>query len=368
MNRLVPLFAFGLLSACAAQPPQGQTPFQPSPAMLDVLAERQAMHARELSDVTPEVARTVPSLIDAARAIPNVKGLPAPSLPVPQVTQLVASGAEGALGARLYRPELAKDTPVIVYFPGGTWVTGSLDTYDESARQLAQRTGWVVVSLRTRLAPEAQFPAQHDDAFAAYGWARAHMREWGGDPTRVVLAGEGPGANLALSTALAARDQVARGSSALPDHLLLITPVAGTALGTDSMRENRRSQPVSRATADWAQSAYAPRNLADPRIDLVSRPDLGGLPPTTMILAPADPFRSGGEALAARLSAAGVATDARLFPGTTADFFGLGQTVPDAAAAEDYAVQRLRTAFYRPPAPVITGWVPGPRRRAIRRR
>ena len=353
----LPLCALvSLLAACAGSPPQGRTPYQPSPAMMSVLEERQAMRAQEPASLPIGQAREVPTLIDAARAIENVKGLPAPSTEVPQVRQLVASGAAGALSARLYRPALAKDTPVILYFVGGTWATGSLDTYEESARQLSARTGWVVVSLRTRLAPEATFPAAHDDAFALYQWARAHMREWGADPTRVALAGEGAGADLALSTALQARDRATAGQPvAVPDHLVLITPVTGTALNTVSMRESGRSNPLSRRTVDWAQWLYARDHLDDPRIDILARNDFQQMPPTTFVLAEIDPLRSGGEMLAAKFAAAGIPTEGRVFPGTTHDFFGLGQQVPEAAAAEDYVAARLRAAFYRPPMPVIAG-------------
>ncbi|GAC1347835.1 MAG: hypothetical protein NVSMB18_34140 [Acetobacteraceae bacterium] len=345
------------LIACSEGPPQGRTPYAPSAAMTAVLAERQAMHAREVSDLSVERARDVPSLIDAAHAIPNVAGQPALLIEVKQFNQLTGSGAEGTLSARLYRPALAKDTPVILYFPGGTWATGSLDMYEDTARQLAVRTGWVVVSLRTRLAPETTFPGAHDDALAAYQWARAHLREWGADPTRVALAGEGVGANLALSTALAARDRAASGSPVpTPDHLLLITPLAGTELDTPSMRENGDSRPLTRSAVRWAQRLYAPNDLRDPRIDLVARQDFAQMPPTTVILAEIDPLRSGGEELAARMLAAGVPTEARLFRGTTHDFFGLGTLVPEAAAAEDYAAARLRTAFYRPePLPLRPG-------------
>lgn len=312
------------------------------------------MHAVELADLSVDRARDVPSLTDAAHAIPNVAGLPAPTIEVKQFNNLTASGEAGPLSARLYRPALARDTPAIIYFPGGTWATGTLDAYEDTARQLAARTGYVVVSLRTRLAPEARFPAIHDDALAAYAWARAHLREWGADPTRVALAGEGPGANLALSTALAARDRAARGSPvATPDYLLLITPIAGTELDTPSMAENAGSRPFTRATFRWAQRLYAPDNLRDPRIDLLARGDFAGMPPTTVILAELDPQRSGGEALAARMYAARVPVEARLFQGTTYDFFGLGALVPEAAAAENYAALRLRTAFERPLRPVI---------------
>ena len=192
---------------------------------------------------------------------------------------------------------------------------------------------------------------------AGYQWARAHLREWGADPTRVALAGEGPGANLALATALAARDRAAQGSSVpTPDYLLLVTPVAGTELNTPSMSENGDSRPLTRATVRWAQRLYAPDNLDDPRIDLVRRSDFAGMPPTTVILAEIDPLRSGGQDLAERMSAAGVPVEARLFHGVTYDFFGLGIRVPEAAAAETYAANRMRVVFNRavlaPPAPV----------------
>ena len=371
----------GLLAACGAAPPQGQTPYEPSAAMLSVLTEHQAMRAVPLAGLSPGEAREVPTLVDAARAIPNVHGLPADSTEVPQIQAVTATGAEGTLAARLYRPAMAKDVPAIVFFPGGTWVTGSLDEADESARELAARTGWIVVAIRTRLAPEVQFPAEHDDALAAFQWARGQMRGWGADPTRVTLAGEGVGANLALSTAMLARDR----GVPVPDHLLLITPLAGTSLSGTSMSESGQSRPLTRGTVRWAQNEYAPDRgqRDDPRLDLLARTDWAGLPAATVVLAEIDPLRSGGEALAGRLIEAGalspgrpgvgtagpVRTEARLFPGTTHGFFGLGNTVPEAAAAEDYAAVRLKAAFYRPALPVSLGFERhSGRRRAGQRR
>lgn len=339
-----------LLAGCGTAAPQGNTPFKPTAEMSDVLAERAAMHAKERSSVGLEQARDVPSLIEAAHAILNVQGLPSPGIEVSQFTQPIGSGAAGPIGATLYRPALAKDTPIIVYFPGGTWATRRDADADETARQLSNRTGFVVVSLRPRLAPEAQFPAIHDDALAAYQWARGQMRAWGADPTRVILAGEGPGANLALSTALLARDR----HISLPDGLLLITPWAGTSTSGASMSENGGSRPLSRATVRWAQNLYAPDDLGDPRIDLVSRNDLAGMPPTMVLLADIDPLRSGAETLGAKLQQAGNRVDVRRYSGVTYDFFGLGAYVPTAAAAEDDAARALKARFDTPlpsPAP-----------------
>lgn len=335
------------LAGCSS-PPQGTTPYAPSRAMLDVLRERVAMHAKHPGEVSISEARDIPSVTDAAQAIPNAAGLPAPVLEVKQFNQLWGSGAEGAIGASLYRPALAKDTPLIIYFPGGTWVTRSDVAADETARQLALRTGWIVLSVRPRLAPEAQFPSVHDDAFAFYQWARANMREWGADPTRVVLAGEGPGANLALSTALAARDREATGRQvALPDQLLLITPWASTATSSPSMSENAGAEPLDRPGVRFAQRRYAAGNLDDRRIDLASRQDFQQMPPTLFILADIDPLRSGAETLAQRMQTAGVRVDVRRYRGVTYDFFGLGAYVPEAAEAEADAADAMRRGFSR---------------------
>ncbi len=362
------LIAAGFVSGCVDDgPPQGRTPYEPSAGMAAVLAEHQAMRAKPLSRLSLQEAREVPTLVDAQRAMANVQGLPAAVTEVAQVQDLTASGAAGPLPARLYRPAQTKNTPMIVFFPGGTWATGGLDAADDSARQLAARTGWIVVAIRTRLAPEARFPAAHDDAFAAYQWARAQMRGWGADPTRVALAGEGPGANLALSTAMLARDR----NVPVPDHLLLITPLVSTSLGGVSMAENGQSRPLTRRTVRWEDNRYAPESeeRADPRLDLLGRSDWAGLPPATVVLAEIDPLRAEGTAVAERLLAAGplvpgmagvgtaapVQTEARLFQGTAHGFFGLGDTVPEAAAAEDYAAMRLKAAFYRPEPTALRG-------------
>lgn len=351
MHRLaLVLLAATLLPSCSSFVPPGSYPAPPAPSLATILEERRlGMHAKQPPEISLAEARNVPSLVDAAHALPNVVGLPAPTIEVKQFAEPTAIGAQGPLPAALYRPALAKNTPIIVFFPSGTWATGNPVGADETARQLAARTGWVVLLVRPRLAPEVKFPAQHEDAMAAYQWARSRMRAWGADPTRVVLAGMGPGANLALSTALLARNSTASGRAVpLPDHLLLITPWSGTATDTPSMSAAGNTQPLSRATIRWAQHLYAPDNLRDPRIDLASRADFAGLPPTTMILAQIDPFLSQSEALAARMRAAGVPVEARLYPGMTYDFFGLGAYVPEAALAEEYTADRLRVALPDP--------------------
>lgn len=362
---LAPVLAVAAAGCANSGPPQGITPYQPSPGMAAVLQERSNMRAVEPASVTVARAREVPNLIAAMQAMPNVRGLPADSPEVPVVRLLASPGADVALPARIYQPQNPTNGPMLIYFTADTWVTGGLDDYDESLRQLASRTGWVVVGIGLRHAPDATFPGIHDDAFVAYQWARTHAKEWGADPTRIALGGESAGANLALSTALLARDR----RVPMPNYLLLITPVAGTGLSGTSMSESGRSRPLSRRTVSWAQQQYvtSSRQLLDPRLDLVSRPDLAGTPPTTIVLAEIDPLRSGGEELAARLQAAGVRTNVRMFPGTTHDFFGLGERVVEAAAAEDYAAANLKTALNPPPPPPPVRPHRPARRRIVRR-
>ena len=111
--------------------------------------------------------------------------------------------------ARIYRPQglLSRLNPMMLYFHGGGWVTGDLDSHDATARALARRTGAIVVSAIYRLAPEAQFPAAHEDADAIWKWLVTHARGLGGDPHRMAVAGEDAGANLAMDVALMARDK-----------------------------------------------------------------------------------------------------------------------------------------------------------------
>ena len=113
------------------------------------------------------------------------------------------------------------------------------------------------------------------------------------------------------------------------------------------MSENSGSVPLTRATVRWAQRRYAPGQLDDPRIDLAARSDFRGMPPTTFVLAEIDPLRSGAETVAQRMREQGVRTDVRLYRGVTYGFFGLGNSVPDAATAEDDAARALRVGFPR---------------------
>lgn len=255
----------------------------------------------------------------------------------------------GNLPARVYDPQMASSpAPVILYFHGGGWVTGTLDTYDASDRALAQGTGAIVVSVQYRLGPENHFPAAQDDADASYAWLLRNAGTIGADPKRIALAGESAGGNLAIDTAIWARDQ----HLPPPVHQLLVYPVVGTDLTTPSYQETTKAVPLNRMAIEWYVKNYTngAADLKDPRLNVVGAADLRGLPPTTVVLAEIDPLRSEGEVLAQKLQAAGVPVEQRTYPGVTHEFFGMGAVVPQAKAAEDFASTRLKASF-TPPLP-----------------
>ena len=340
------------LGACAG-PPQGRTPFAPTTDMLAVLQEQAPLKIEPVENLTPTEARSQPSIQDAARATRWIKGLAYPDPLVEQIDPVMIPGPTQTLPSRIYRPKMTRNTPVILYFHGGGFVTGSVDSFDMTARELQVRTKAIVVSAAYREGPEERFPAAQEDAAAVYRWLLSHLREMGGDPTRIAVAGEGNGAILALHVAATARNA----GMDTPKHMLLITPFAGTSLATPSMTENARARPLSRAGVDWDLDNYqrVPADRADPQLNLVGRTDLPGLPPATIILAEIDPLRSSGEELGERLNAAGVRTLVRLYPGTVPDFFGMGQVVSDARLAEDLAGDRLNEAFRPPYVPPAAG-------------
>lgn len=324
-------------------PASGVTPVASNQAVLDAL---KAMGAKPLHALTPEEARMQPTFAGGVKAVLAQQGKPTTPPPGVIATDIQVGGAAGPLHAKLYKPAGAPagPMPVIVYFHGGGWVIADSNVYDASPRALVRETGAMVISVDYRRAPEAKFPAQHDDALASYRWALANAASMGGDPRRVALAGESAGGNLAVATAIAARD----GGVAMPVAVLAVYPIAGGDLNTPSYQENANAMPLNRAAMAWflRYTTNTPAETMDPRINLVGA-NLRGLPPVTIVAAQIDPLRSEGAMLAERLRAAGVRVMRREFPGTTHEFFGADAVIPEARQAQMFAGEQLRTAFGR---------------------
>ena len=351
---LIAVAAMALLAGCQTVPVVPDPTGRADRDMLKVLTAFQASGAKPIQTLTVEQARAQPTPGDAAATVAVSMSQPA-KLPVARVTDIQVAGAAGMVPARVYDPQTTHGpAPVILYFHGGGWVTGTLDTYDASDRALANSTGAIVLSVAYRLAPESRFPAAQDDADASYAWLLKNAASIGGDPKQIALAGESAGGNLAIDTAIWARDQHLQA----PIHELLVYPVVGTDLKTPSYNEFTKAVPLNRAAIEWYVSHFTngPLDLQDPRLNVVGAADLHGLPPTTIVSAEIDPLRSEGEMLAQKLSAAGVPVVQQTFPGVTHEFFGMGTVVGQAKQAEDFATLRLKASFV---APAPTAASPG---------
>ena len=359
-HALAAIAAITALAGCQMAPQAPDPTGRANADMLRVLTTYQATGAKPVYTLNVSQARAQPTPGDAATAVAVSMGMPA-KMPLARVVDIQVAGAAGVLPARVYDPHTTSGpAPVILYFHGGGWVTGTLDTYDASDRALASGTGAIVVSVQYRLGPENRFPAAQDDANASYAWMLSNAGTIGGDPRQIALAGESAGGNLAIDTAIWARDQ----RLPPPVHQLLVYPVVGTDLTTPSYKETTQAIPLNRRGIEWyvANFTNGPADLKDTRLNVLGA-DLRGLPPTTIVSAEIDPLRSEGEALAQTLQAAGVSVEQRTYPGVTHEFFGMGAVVPQAKQAEDFAVMRLRASFTQPVAAPAT-----PRMRAARRR
>ncbi|WP_260600130.1 alpha/beta hydrolase [Sphingomonas endolithica] len=325
------------------QEASGVRPTAANQAVLDALTG--PLRLRPYHTLAPSEARLQPSFADGVMTAAQLANRPVTPPSNIATREIQVAGAAGPLPARLYQPQatsVGAPLPVIVYFHGGGWVIADRNVYDASARALAREANAIVISVDYRRAPEFKFPAQHDDALASYRWAIANAASVGGDPARIALAGESAGGNLAVATAIAARDA----GLPAPVHVLSIYPIAGNDLNTASYQENANALPLSRAAMAWFlhHTTRTPADAADPRINLVAA-NFAGLPPVTIVAAQIDPLRSEGEMLAERLRAAGVLVDRREFARVTHEFFGGDLVIPEARAAQTYAGQRLKTAF-----------------------
>ena len=324
--------------AAAPPTPASGTADADMQAVLDKLA---SLGGKPVEGLSPQDARLQPTPADAVKALMAEKGIAADTTVATQdVTYPTAGGVQKA---RVYKPAgVAANAPVVLYIHGCGWVIADVEIYDSSPRALAKATGAIVVSIEYRHAPEAKFPAAHDDANAAYQWVVANAGKWGGDAKKIALVGESAGGNMAVNVAIAARD---KGWSA-PLAVVAVYPVADSSMATGSKVTHAAAKPLNTPMLAWffTHTLSNPAQATDPRLNLVGA-DLKNLPPTTIILAEIDPLHDDGVNLADKLKAAGVTTDVKEYAGVTHEFFGMGPVVADAKDAETYAAGKLKAAF-----------------------
>jgi acetyl esterase len=263
--------------------------------------------------------------------------------PIARVEERMIPGLAGDLRLRVYAPVASGRLPVLVYFHGGGWVIGSLDTHDSICRGLANAAGCLLVSVDYRLAPEHKFPAAAEDAYAATVWVADNATMLEADGARLAIGGDSAGGNLAAVVALMARD---RAGPAIT-HQLLLYPVTDYSFDTLSYRENADGYGLSRDDMVWFWRHYLSVEAEGehPYASPLKTDDLSGLPPVLVITAEFDPLRDEGQAYAARLGAAGVRVASTCYPGTIHGFLAMAAVLDQGREAIQEAGAALRAAF-----------------------
>jgi acetyl esterase len=301
--------------------PQAQT-------LLDQLA---LMPQVPMAEQTPEGFRAAFGMLAALSGEPDqVAGVEDRTIP----------GPAGEIPVRIYTPEGSGPFPVLVFFHGGGFVIGDLDTHDGACRELCNGATAVVVAVDYRLAPEHPYPAAPEDCFAALQWVHANAASINGDPDRLAVAGDSAGGNLAAVISLMARDN---GGPALRAQIL-VYPATDLTMSHPSIDENGEGYLLTKESMEWFMGHYRP-DVADQKASPMAAADLSGLPPALVITGEFDPLRDEGEAYAERLRAAGVPVVQTRYDGMIHGFFGLRAIFDASTKAMDEATRTLRDAF-----------------------
>lgn len=299
--------------------------------ILDAMAQ---MGGPALSDLPPADARTMYRALATLEEREDVHRVDDRTIPTPA----------GDLPIRVYTPIPASGElhGVLVWFHGGGWVIGDLETADATCRLLANRAGCVVVSVDYRLAPEHPAPAALDDCMAALAWTVENAELLGVDATRVAVGGDSAGGNLAALVC----QRVQREFGPDIDFQLLVYPATDLTLGHPSIDENGEGYFLTKDSMVWFTRHYlGDREPKDPQVSPLFADDLSGLPPALVITAEFDPLRDEGEAYAARLRDAGVPAELLRYEGQIHGFMGMATALDDGKDAIERAAAALRAAL-----------------------
>lgn len=283
------------------------------------------------------------SAVDARKAYQaGAEILDLPRADLPWVENFTIPAADGfAMPARLYAPTRTSGLPGLLYFHGGGFTIGNLETHDSLCRQLARHSGAAVIALDYRLAPEHRFPTAVDDSWAALRWIAAHAGAMDLDASRLAVGGDSAGGTLAAVAALHARD------IGLPlAAQILITP--GTTAHSDTASHHMFANGFLLESIDiaWFFDHYIPLGeRSDWRFAPLNASDVDGVAPACVVLAECDPLVDEGLAYADMLRVAGVSVELELYRGVTHDFIKMGRALPEAKAAQIAIGSFLRQQF-----------------------
>lgn len=310
-----------------------------------VIAQINAMNRPTFQDVGPQRARKGFEEMPPAGEFVEVAATQDRTIPGPDGNDI---------GVRIYQPGDGAATAsedgalgCLVYFHGGGWVVGSIETHDMTCRALTMLAGMVTVSVDYRLAPEHQFPAGPDDCCAATQWVIDNAAELGVDPARVAIGGDSAGGNLAAAVALMCRDAAANGESCgQPALQVLIYPVTDFDRDTHSMVANAEGYLLTRDTMAWFDDHYCPSaERRNPYAAPLAVEDPSGAAPALVIVAGHDPLRDEGVEYAQKLADAGVPTTLVEYPGQFHGFFGMTRFLDQAHEAQELTAATLRRSL-----------------------
>ncbi|OUR78079.1 hypothetical protein A9Q83_08810 [Alphaproteobacteria bacterium 46_93_T64] len=265
-------------------------------------------------------------------------------VPLDYVEDFTIQGPGGTLPVRLYKPvDTDNPLPVLVYFHGGGFIRGSINSHDGVCRRLAKTGGFAVMSVEYRLAPESVFPAAVDDAYAALRWAQEYGAEKGLDTTRVAVGGDSSGGNLATVAAQDAK----RNNTPQPAIQMLIYPITDAHFSAESHKTFSSGYFLTSERMNWYRDNYltSSDDRDDPRASPFLTEDLEGLAPTLIMTAGFDPLRDEGEEYAQKLKQAGVPVGVIRYEGMLHSFASMNGFIKEADEALKTAAEAVSTAF-----------------------
>ena len=287
--------------------------------------------------------------VSAQEARANAAARPRAAGPeVAKVETRSIPGPESDIPVRIYTPYGDGPFPVLVWFHGGGWVVGDLESADPTARNLTVGSGCLVVSVDYRLAPETKFPGPAEDCYQATEWVAANAASLNADGGKLAVGGDSAGSNLAAAVCLMSRDRNGPEIS----FQLLVYPVTDRDFTTGSYVDNAEGYQLSRDGMIWYWDHYLAKDedAANPYAAPLRAEDLSGLPPALVVTAEYDPLRDEGEAFAARLSESGVATTSTRYEGMIHGFFGMSGAVDKGREAVAQACGLLKDTLAQPVA------------------
>jgi acetyl esterase len=290
----------------------------------------------DFAAIGPAAAR---AMLDAPESSMDLR-----DVPIGKVEDRKIPGPGGEIPVRIYTPVAASGSPLpaLVYFHGGGWVIGSINSHDSLCRSLANDAGCKVISVDYRLAPENVFPAAADDCFAATQWVEKNASEIGIDPNRIAVGGDSAGGNLAAVVSLMAREQKAPRLS----FQLLIYPMVDVGMDTESFKTNAKGYMLESGSIKWFIDQYAkPEHYNDYKLAPLRAKSHASLAPAYVVTAGYDVLRDEGRAYADKLKAAGVQVEYVNYEGMIHGFFGQRMAVDMSREAVKAAAKALKDAL-----------------------